>query len=285
MGSQESTDLENFQKSVEGNSITEISNSSFEQNIYVCGNYDIDFFENKLTEHLVNPRKNVSNYIMMAKHKDINEWHFLFSQKLKDFKIIEKNISSFIKLHNNDDDNEDEDDNDYENEFKEKNKSRIGKIVILYFNDNNKENIIDYFLNKHNIYKIPFVIFVGKKEENAELKKKIDKIIKDLKHDIDSNIFKFANFNDNMENNIIELTINLIECAAFYNELGDEFKFPKKLMNDKIMEKDLKEILNNFSTFNILLCGRPGVGKSTFINGLLKTMICKSGRGPECSKK
>ena len=27
------------------------------------------------------------------------------------------------------------------------------------------------------------------------------------------------------------------------NELGDEFKFSKKFMNDKLMEKDLKEFL------------------------------------------
>lgn len=44
------------------------------------------------------------------------------------------------------------------------------------------------------------------------------------------------------------------------------------------MEKYLEELLNNFSTFNILLCGRPVVGKSTFINGMIKTMICMSGR-------
>lgn len=45
--------------------------------------------------------------------------------------------------------------------------------------------------------------------------------------DIDPNVFKFINLNEGLEINLIDMNINLIEWAAFYNELGDEFKFPK----------------------------------------------------------
>lgn len=278
MGSaQEAKQLAEFSKSDEGKTIEEIGKSKFEQNIYVCGDYDMKFFENYMTDLFINPKYDFVNYYYkMAKHKLIKEWHFFFSPKTYDFKEIEKNTRQFIDDHNRKP--EDFDD------FKEKSKTRIMKTTILYFNDKNKNNFANFFL-KYNPNFIPFVIFIGTKEDNDEIKDYINKSIIDLKKEIDSNLFKYSDFNENIENNLFNLNINLIECAAFYNELGDEFKFPKKLMDNKLMENDLNDLLNNFSTFNILICGRPGSGKSTFINGMIKTMICKSGKGGECSKR
>ena len=276
--SQESKNLSQFSETDEGKSIVEIGSSSFEQNIYVCGNYDIDFFsKNIINSPPLNPRKpRITNYIKMAEHKHIDEWHFFFSPNFKDYENLEKNVIEFLNEHNN---NMDFDD------FKENSKTRIGKTTILYFNDENKDKFANYFIKKCFKRLIPFIIFIGNQKENKELKELILKGITDLNRDIDPNIFKFCNFKENLENNLIDLNINLIECAAFYNELGDEFKFPKKFMDDKLMENDLNETIKNFATFNILICGRPGVGKSTFINNMIKAMICKASTGKECSSR
>lgn len=279
MGSQESTNVQNFLNTEEGKSIDKISHSSFEQNIYVCGNYDINFFKENIIDNPKDPRPDITSYIKMSKHKQIKEWYFFFAPKITDFDKIEKNTKEFINDHN---------DEEVFDDFEEgslKSLTRYEKTTIIYFNDENKDKFLDYFLNKHNQYLLPFIIFVGKKDENNELKSKILKGIKELKKEIDPNIFKYTNVNDKIENSLINLNLNLIECAAFYNELGDEFKFPKKCMDEQLMQNDLNEILKNFATFNILICGRPGVGKSTFINFMIKTMVCKASSGKECSSK
>jgi len=275
--SQESKDLSEFSQTDEGKSIQEIGKSSFEQNIYVCGNYNLNFFEQNICQPTLNPKlDNISYYIKMSKHKQIKEWHFFFSPKISDIKKIKENTKLFINEHKKLKDLDD---------FKEGSKTRINKTTILYFNDTNTDGFIKYFLDEHNSNYIPFIIFIGAEKTNIDIKNKINDLIIEKKKEIDSNLFKYSTFNENVENNLINININLIECAAYYNELGDEFKFPKKFMDDKLMEKDLKEFLKNFSTFNILVCGRPGAGKSTFINGMIKAMICKAAKGEECSQR
>ena len=91
--------------------------------------------------------------------------------------------------------------------------------------------------------------------------------------------------NKNIGEILIQLTINLIEYASFFNELGDEFKFSKNLIDDKVMENDLNFFRKNFFCFNIIIIGCPGVGKNIFINKMVKAMICKAGRGGECSSR
>ena len=170
-------------------------------------------------------------------------------------------------------------------DFLENKNTRTEKTTIIYYIDKNTDNFVDYFLKEHNEKMIPFIIFVGKEEENNELKAKIDKSIKTLKKEIDSNLFIYCNLSDDLENFIIQLTIYLLECSSFFNELGDEFKFPKKLTDDKIMENDLNIFINSIFSFNIIVLGRPGVGKSSFINKMINAMICRAGMGGECSSK
>ena len=201
---------------------------------------------------------------------------FFFSPKKNKFDEIIENTISFINDHKSFVDFDD---------FEEGSETRIGKSTIIYFNDKNKDKFANYFITKHNRYYIPLIIFVGKNEENYELKKKNNKAIKDLQKNIDPNIFKYSSYDENLENNLINLNFNLMECALFYNDIGDE-KISRSLYKDeKLMDLVLKNAQQNFATFNILVCGRPGVGKSTFINGILKTMICNSQRGKECPQK
>ena len=67
--------------------------------------------------------------------------------------------------------------------------------------------------------------------------------------------------------------------------MGDEFKFPKKFMDDRSMKRDLIEIINNFATLNIIVCWRPGPGKSTFIKHLINVMIYKTTREGKWSRR
>ena len=276
MGSSETkVKLNDFEATCEGRSIKEIGNSNFEQNIYVTGNYDLKFFVKYLVEIPKNPLlPGTTSYIKMSRHIQISEWHYFFAPKTENFNEIRKNTKDFCLDHYE----EDPDD------FLENKESRREKITILYFIDNNTDNFINVFLKDYNQKMIPFIIFIGKEEEIEKLKTKIKKLIKSLKKEIDPNLFKYCIFDD-LENFLIQLTINLIECASFFNELGDEFKFPKKLIDDEVMEKDLDVFINSIFSFNIMVLGRPGVGKSTFINKMINAMICKAGMGGECSSR
>ena len=51
------------------------------------------------------------------------------------------------------------------------------------------------------------------------------------------------------------------------------------------MENDLNIFVNCIFSFNIIVLGRPGAGKSSFINKMISTMICKAGMGGECSSR
>ena len=82
--SQEKNNVQNLAGSKEGESIVEISNSSLEQDIYICGNYDMDLFKNKIINNISEPKKpNVKYYEKMAKHKEISDWHFFLRLKKK----------------------------------------------------------------------------------------------------------------------------------------------------------------------------------------------------------
>jgi len=81
------------------------------------------------------------------------------------------------------------------------------------------------------------------------------------------------------EDNVIGQLINIIEITSYCNELGDEIGFPKMFTNDKLIDKDSGLMIKDSFTFNILLCGRPGCGKSLFINRILGKIKSFSGKG------
>ena len=172
-------------------------------------------------------------------------------------------------------------------DFNEGNINRIGKIVILYFFDENINSFLNYFIKEYNQFKLPIMTIVGKKSDNEQLKGNINELIMELPKNrvINKNIFKFSNYDEEIGNYLINININLIESSSFYNELGDEYKYPKQFLDDKLFEEVIKNIFENFSTINILICGRAGVGKSTFINGILETTISRSRKGGECSQR
>ena len=80
-----------------------------------------------------------------------------------------ENIKQFIEDHDSFIDFDD---------FNENSKTRLGKTVIMYFVDNNKDNFINYFVNKLNQFKIPLFIIVGNENINNQIKINIDESLK-----------------------------------------------------------------------------------------------------------
>ena len=82
--SQENKDFKNLSNINIENIDESILDISFEIDIYICGNYDNNFFQNNLITNLRFPEKpNIKYYEIMAKHKDIKDWHFFFAPKDK----------------------------------------------------------------------------------------------------------------------------------------------------------------------------------------------------------
>ena len=257
--------------------LEDLSNSSFAQNIYVCGNYNLNFFGNNFIKDLLLPKKpKIRYYELMSKHNDVEGWHFFFAPKGRKFSEMLENIKNFLNDHNESGEFDD---------FNEGNRDNIGKNVILYFIDENKDNFFNYFINEHNQFELPLFIIIGNSSDNEQIKENINKSINERKRIIDKNIFKFFDISKDIENNYFNLNLNLIDCSAYYNELGDEFKYPKQLINDKLFDRVTDNIIRNFRTINILVCGRAGAGKSTFINGILDTTISRSKRNYECTQR
>ena len=79
-----------------------------------------------------------------------------------------------------------------------------------------------------------------------------------------------------IQSNILEkITTLLIKVTSYYNELGDSFLIPFPLENQKVnLNYNTKIYVRHI---NLLFCGKSGVGKSTFINLLIKEKRVKIG--------
>ena len=115
----------------------------------------------------------------------------------------------------------------------------------------------------------PFYLFLSVEKEpdiNIILKKV------SLYPKMDSRNFfamKYEKLNDDININIFKF---ITKFFSYYNELGDTITF--------------EDETNSFiSRFNILVCGRAGVGKSTFINKILNEKRCREGSGQSVTKK
>ena len=271
---QEKKDIKNISNITLENLRNNIPDRLYEQNIYVCGNYNNNFFKNIIKELKFPIKPNIKYYETMAKHKEIKDWHFFFAPKVNNFNEMLENTKKFLEDHEGFDDFDD---------FNEGSKTLIGKNTILYYIDENKNSFFDYFIKNHNQFHIPLFIIVGVEAEINILKDDIYKSIKKLNSGriIEQNKFKFCCFEKNIENNLINLNSNLIKCSAYFNELGDEFKYPLQLQDAKLFDNIAKDINKNCATLNILICGRYDVLKSTFINGILHSAVSETFKGGE----
>ena len=143
-----------------------------------------------------------------------------------------------------------------------------GKILI-FFDHEKLADTIKMIFDK--FYTEPIFVIIFTSEDLKEIKKKINIKLNKLSSlkkpfvDID-NFYIYKNDYANHK----KILLSLLKVFTYYNQLGDGF-FKDILDWDlKIPELD-KELnyLNCSHHLNILLCGRTGTGKSTFINKIM----------------
>ena len=211
---------------------------TFQLNILICGNYNTDIFKSYLDiiENKSNNQK--GNYIKYGKHKNMKDWQYYFFPTNE----IEKNTYDFI-----------------ENQMILNNK----KNLILFYSgkDYNPQKLLEFYDEKGEIYHPQFIIITesNKTFEYQNIKKINPKFINIIP--IDKNF---------------ELLIKILKICSYYNELGDEVGFPKMIIQKEIINIDSKLMSKYLFTINCVVCGRPGAGKSLFINKILRENKCLS---------
>lgn len=231
----------------ESSHIDIVQNVTFELNLLICGNY----VEANVAKDLIDGFKQIKNYngrpyIKEGIHKYIKNWnYYLFSQDKdignKTYEFIQESIK----------------------------KKKDYKNIIVFFSgliDFTYKDLIKFYDEKPEIYHCNILIITQKGEafisQNLELKNINENLIKNFEIDND-----------------IDIYIHLIEVSSYCNQLGDEIGFPKNILNEQLLDKDNKLMLQYLFTFNILLCGKPGGGKSTLINRILGKKKAYAGKG------
>ena len=158
-------------------------------------------------------------------------------------------------------------------------------ILLCYINSQNSnypKEVISFLEDKKEEHYQPLIIFISsytddvKKEVELAIKSYNKKKIFYCKKDL-SKIFKI----------LIELYISINEfpCVGYFltNPLSNAgcLEYTLQLFAEYTNSTTYKDILNQEykPTVNLLFAGRPGVGKSSFINTILGEEQCKENRG------
>ena len=164
----------------------------------------------------------------------------------------EKKINNFINILEN---------KEKENEF---------RSILIFFDENN--NILNSLMKIiNNCYKHQIFVLILTKNDKTnlyyEIASKVNKLSDAKRGYFDmNNIFIYNNSQPELAKSII----SIFKVYTYFNQLGSGFYL--KLQNSDLGIDNFKEEINNLyhtHYFNILLCGRTGVGKSTFINKIL----------------
>lgn len=177
-------------------------------------------------------------------------------------------------------------------------------VLIIYVDSINEIfSTIDIFKTINKEFH-PLFLFIMK---NIEKDSNIDIIYNDIKKYIYSNKIKMFNLRNitiidyidivnisnknKVKNYILEVYLYLINAWHYYNNIGDDCS-----INEFITQDDLNAILNEIininaddgnkgkGLFNILLLGRPGVGKSTLLNLLCNEKKSLEGKGKSVTR-
>ena len=208
--------------------------------------------------------KNITKAIesTLQKSQPMENIEKLFVENIYNDRLINSIISLPI---------ENKDDKTLVNDLSEiinKRKSDSGKIFI-FFDQKSLPQTIKKIFDK--LYKEPIFVVIFTKEDANKMKKSINIQLNKLSSqkkpfvDID-NFFIFQNTKENHK----KILLPILKVYSYYNQLGDGFFKDITDMNLKIegLDEEFK-YLSNTHYFNILLCGRTGTGKSTFINKVM----------------
>ena len=204
---------------------------------------------------------------MYTEHKIIKSWKFFFllSNEEEDLKLIEA-----LKLIKNDFNN-------------------TNSLLLIVLDAIFNQHVLDDIIKKIEEYSIiktmPFIYLLSKDRNEFPDNKTLRKYIFDNSKLDQMNFYcdEYPYTKDNLneeeksrQSNILNnITTTLIKVTSYYNELGDSFSIPFPIENKKINLNYNTKIYGR--NINILVCGKSGVGKSTFINLLIKEKRVKIG--------
>ena len=227
-------------------------------NILLCGTkIEKIYVKSLFTEKVLKTKKNHDDY---EEYTNSYDWKFdFFKEGLENYNL--QLIMNKIK-------------SDYD--------SRNFKDIIVCFidsvNNNNEKNqnslniakkVIEFFSKQTIIYHT-FITFITTNNE-TETKKSLYTFIEDeLEDDFDSRNIDVIHYDSN---NITPLFNLLFYKSCYFNEMGNELILPTIDSNNVSQSKRLTHC------FNIFIIGKPGTGKSTFINILNGGKYAKEGTG------
>ena len=166
-------------------------------------------------------------------------------------------------------DNEEKKINNFINIIEEKEKDSEFRSLLIFFDEYNLIESLIKIINKCYKYQI-FILIITPNDKDKlymEISNKVNKLSETKRSYFDmNNIFIY----NNSPNELAKSVISIFRVYTYFNQLGSGF-YTKLQNSDLKIENFQQEISNLFHThyFNILLCGRTGAGKSTFINRIL----------------
>lgn len=277
-------------KKDEMNNIILKENERDNLNIYVCGNKKklIKFYEGEVIGDPVDNQQFLQKKFYDSHHKNHN-WHFTFYNS-----DMTKELANELM-------------NDIQNNIKY-NKKNNNMVLIFFHSIENKNkiniekntnlfiSILEIFEMMNKIYK-PILLFAINKEKKYDNKdEKNDNIFEknypELFDIINKNNLKKNYINKYIEiayfkkNNFGEIYKKINSIFCYYNNISDYFSLLDEIIRkgDESYHPKRNNKIRYNATFNILIIGRPGSGKSTLINLLLNKRKAKEGIGLSMTK-
>ena len=245
--------------------------------IYTCGNIkEIKMFNKK--EVVRDNFMEIDEQYFEVKHTDF-DWYFNYYLTEMNQQLINKimkKISEGYKIKKNTNNN----------------------IFLIFFNsqekiDENKKKIQLIFENINQMNKIykPIIILAFKNDKiNSEEdcheneQNLIDDVIKENKYN-NYSIKKYIDIIHYNENDYSEVTIKINSIYNYFINIGDIFSILDEMIRGYNFDNTKIKSKTKFAaTFNILVLGRPGSGKSTLINLLLNKRKAREGIGESITK-
>lgn len=223
-------------------------NKDIAMNVLVCGSkIEIIYIESLFNDNIKKTRKNFFHY---------DEYSYLYGWKFDIFKegLSEGNLDLvYAKIKE-----------DFKKDF-------LNDLIVCFIEDSFKlaTDVIKYFSSKTMIYHT-FIIFITTNKDIT--KQKINEFIysEECQNEYDPRNVEILQYKYNDQ---MILFKELFKKSCYYNEMGNEMEIPS--IDARTLQK--KEPSNH--NFNFLVIGKPGTGKSTFINIMNGNKLAKEGTG------